>query len=239
MATYQVLIVEDNADERSRLRGCVEKYASEHNDEFAITEYESAIPLIEASRTFDLIFLDINLPCGINGMEAARILRTYDETTQVVFVTDLAQYAVRGYEVDALGFIVKPISYYGISRYLDKALRVIRRNTGKNITVPLKRGLRMFPSTELVFAETAGHNLVYHLASGQPITARGSLSKLVEELEGEPFVRIASSFLVNMDHVRAIEEGSVIMSTGETLYFTRARKKEALATITSYLGGSI
>lgn len=239
MATYQVLIVEDNADERSRLRGCVEKYASEHNDEFAITEYESAIPLIEASRTFDLIFLDINLPCGINGMEAARILRTYDETTQVVFVTDLAQYAVRGYEVDALGFIVKPISYYGISRYLDKALRVIRRNTGKNITVPLKRGLRMFPSTELVFAETSGHNLVYHLASGQPITARGSLSKLVEELEGEPFVRIASSFLVNMDHVRAIEEGSVIMSTGETLYFTRARKKEALATITSYLGGSI
>lgn len=239
MATYQVLIVEDNADERSRLRGCVEKYASEHNDELAITEYESAIPLIEASRTFDLIFLDINLPCGINGMEAARILRTYDETTQVVFVTDLAQYAVRGYEVDALGFIVKPISYYGISRYLDKALRVIRRNTGKNITVPLKRGLRMFPSTELVFAETAGHNLVYHLASGQPITARGSLSKLVEELEGEPFVRIASSFLVNMDHVRAIEEGSVIMSTGETLYFTRARKKEALATITSYLGGSI
>lgn len=239
MATYQVLIVEDNADERSRLRGCVEKYASEHNDEFAITEYESAIPLIEASRTFDLIFLDINLPCGINGMEAARILRTYDETTQVVFVTDLAQYAVRGYEVDALGFIVKPISCYGISRYLDKALRVIRRNTGKNITVPLKRGLRMFPSTELVFAETAGHNLVYHLASGQPITARGSLSKLVEELEGEPFVRIASSFLVNMDHVRAIEEGSVIMSTGETLYFTRARKKEALATITSYLGGSI
>lgn len=239
MATYQVLIVEDNADERSRLRGCVEKYASEHNDELAITEYESAIPLIEASRTFDLIFLDINLPCGINGMEAARILRTYDETTQIVFVTDLAQYAVRGYEVDALGFIVKPISYYGISRYLDKALRVIRRNTGKNITVPLKRGLRMFPSTELVFAETAGHNLVYHLASGQPITARGSLSKLVEELEGEPFVRIASSFLVNMDHVRAIEEGSVIMSTGETLYFTRARKKEALATITSYLGGSI
>lgn len=239
MATYQVLIVEDNADERSRLRGCVEKYASEHNDELAITEYESAIPLIEASRTFDLIFLDINLPCGINGMEAARILRTYDETTQVVFVTDLAQYAVRGYEVDALGFIVKPISYYGISRYLDKALRVIRRNTGKNITVPLKRGLRMFSSTELVFAETAGHNLVYHLASGQPITARGSLSKLVEELEGEPFVRIASSFLVNMDHVRAIEEGSVIMSTGETLYFTRARKKEALATITSYLGGSI
>lgn len=239
MATYQVLIVEDNADERSRLRGCVEKYASEHNDELAITEYESAVPLIEASRTFDLIFLDINLPCGINGMEAARILRTYDETTQVVFVTDLAQYAVRGYEVDALGFIVKPISYYGISRYLDKALRVIRRNTGKNITVPLKRGLRMFPSTELVFAETAGHNLVYHLASGQPITARGSLSKLVEELEGEPFVRIASSFLVNMDHVRAIEEGSVIMSTGETLYFTRARKKEALATITSYLGGSI
>ena len=239
MATYQVLIVEDNADERSWLRGCVEKYASEHNDEFAITEYESAIPLIEASRAFDLIFLDINLPCGINGMEAARILRTYDETTQIVFVTDLAQYAVRGYEVDALGFIVKPISYYGISRYLDKALRVIRRNIGKNITVPLKRGLRMFPSTELVFAETAGHNLVYHLASGQPITARGSLSKLVEELEGEPFVRIASSFLVNMDHVRAIEEGSVVMSTGETLYFTRARKKEALATITSYLGGSI
>ena len=134
---------------------------------------------------------------------------------------------------------MKPISCYGISRYLDKALRVIRRNTGKNITVPLKRGLRMFPSTELVFAETAGHNLVYRLASGQPITARGSLSKLVEELEGEPFVRIASSFLVNMDHVRAIEEGSVIMSTGETLYFTRARKKEALATITSYLGGSI
>ena len=58
---------------------------------------------MEGNHPCDIYFLDIGLP-GVNGMEAAQIIRQTDESTPIVFVTDLAQYAVRGYSVDALDF---------------------------------------------------------------------------------------------------------------------------------------
>lgn len=236
---YQVLMVKDEPAAADTLRSFLTRYGAENGAEFNVTHYDSAVPLIKAKRNYDLIFMDIDLP-GINGMEAAELMRTYDQATPLVFVTNLAQYAVHGYEVDALDFIVKPVSYYHFSMRMDKAMRAMARNRPSHVAIATRSGLRVVPCSEVVYVETKSHNLFYHLVEeDEPVSVRGSLTALEQELGETPFTRISSSCLVNMDHVRSMQSGEVRLDTGEVLYASRAKKKAALETFADYLGESI
>ena len=111
---FRILIVEDNPEEQATLRAHLERYATEHGEDFQIAWLKSAVEFVEGSETADLIFMDIDLP-GINGMEAATLLRSFDQQTPLIFVTNLSQYAVRGYEVDALDFIGRGVHDHDVS----------------------------------------------------------------------------------------------------------------------------
>lgn len=241
---YRILIVEDEDDAARSLTDCLERYAREYSLEFDIARLETAIQFVRGRRSFDLVFMDIDLP-GINGMEAAELMRSYDTRTPIIFVTNLAQYAVRGYEVNALDFIVKPVSYYNFSMRMDKAVRAMRRNERSHLNVATRAGIRVLPVSDVVYVETVNHDLVYHLVDDDPddpegpLRVRGSLSRLEEELAGGPFLRVSSGCLVNMDHVRSMQAGTLRMSDGTTLYASRAKKRVALETFADYLGGTI
>lgn len=236
---FRILIVEDNPEEQATLRAHLERYATEHGEDFQIAWLKSAVEFVEGSETADLIFMDIDLP-GINGMEAATLLRSFDQQTPLIFVTNLSQYAVRGYEVDALDFIVKPVTYYNFSMRMDKAMRVMRRTAGRNVVIQSKTGMRVIPLAELISVEVLNHNLAYRAVGyDDALEVRGSLASIERELEGGPFVRISNSCIVNMGHVRDIQGNELRMSDGRVLYFSRARRRPAMERIADYLGGSI
>ena len=236
---FRILIVEDNPEEQATLRAHLERYATEHGEDFQIAWLKSAVEFVEGSETADLIFMDIDLP-GINGMEAATLLRSFDQQTPLIFVTNLSQYAVRGYEVDALDFIVKPVTYYNFSMRMDKAMRVMRRTAGRNVVIQSKTGMRVIPLAELISVEVLNHNLAYRAVGyDDALEVRGSLASIERELEGGPFVRISNSCIVNMGHVRDIQGTELRMSDGRVLYFSRARRRPAMERIADYLGGSI
>ena len=119
---YRIALVEDELDAADALAAFLDRYAQERGLDFALARFTNAMDFELTKESFDLVFMDIQMP-GINGMEAAHLLRTYDEVTPIVFVTNLAQYAVRGYEVDALDFIVKPVTYFNFRMRMDKAMR--------------------------------------------------------------------------------------------------------------------
>src|SRR5699024_9949367 len=99
-----VAIVEDDQETREQLEEFIRRYGDEHGLSFEIESFADGIQIVErdASR-FDIILLDIEMPC-MNGMEAAQKLRAADADVVLVFVTNMAQYAIRGYEVGALDF---------------------------------------------------------------------------------------------------------------------------------------
>ena len=236
---YRILIVEDTPEEEATLRAHLDRYAAEHGLDLRITWQKSSFDLAGGdTRGFDLIFLDIDLP-GIDGMEAARSFRAFDETTPIIFVTNLAQYAIHGYEVDALDFVVKPVSYYDFALRMDKALRVIGRASGRSITLSVDGALRVIPVNDIVYVEVSNHNLAYRFSGGEEVVARGTLSKLEQDLEGSSFVRVSNSCLANMAYIRQIRGSDIHMTDGSTVYFSRSRKKPALETIARYLGGSL
>ena len=137
---YQIALVEDEQSAADVLSSFIARYGEERDEQFEVTHFSNAIDFEMTRRRFDLVFMDIQMP-GINGMEAARLLRTYDAETPIIFVTNLAQYAVKGYEVDALDFIVKPITYFNFRMRMDKAMRHIRRNAGHSVMVSTRDGM--------------------------------------------------------------------------------------------------
>lgn len=235
---YRILSIEDDSEQEAVLRAHIERYAAETGTELKLTWQQSAFDLAELGSQHDLVFLDIELP-GINGMDAARELRTTDESTPIIFVTNLAQYALKGYEVDALDFVVKPVSYYDFKLRMDKAMRTLARRGTRGVTVTTPDGTRVVPIADIVYVDVRNHDLAYHLSSGETLTTRLTLSKAEASFEGSSMVRISNNCLVNMAHIESIVPDGLMMRGGETLFFSRSRKKAAMAIIARYLGGSL
>lgn len=237
----EIASIEDNPEEERALRAHLERYQREHDVELKLTWYRSAAEFISAGRTYDLILMDIDLP-GMNGMETAQLLRTYDSETPLIFVTNLAQYAVKGYEVDALDFVVKPVSYHALCLRMDKVMRILRRSRKTTVTLKTRGGIRVLCAADISYAEVVNHDLIYHVMgpSGMDeVKIRGTLRAAEEQLAEAQFVRISNSCLANLAHIRLVQGDSLRMASGDVLYFSRSRKQQAMETIAAYLGGSI
>lgn len=234
---YRILIIEDEDDMADQLRQHLRRYAAAHHLDFDVSRLASAFDFVGSKAHWDLVFMDIGLP-GISGMEAAQLLRTYDDQTVIIFVTSLSQYAVKGYEVGALDFIVKPVSYPALSARMDRAMRVLARTAGRNLAIPTKTGMRMVALRDIVWVQVRKHDLEYLLADGSHVEVRGVLKEVEAQLGGGSFVRISNSCIVNADHVRSLDRTSVTMEDGEELPISRAKAKEARAAFADYFGGT-
>lgn len=234
---YRVLIIEDEADEAALLRSHLGRYGDEHGVVFEVTWLKTAFDFISEGGKYDLVFMDINLP-GINGMEAAQLLRVYNTSTPIIFVTNLAQYAIKGYEVDALDFMLKPVGYYDFSLRMGKAMRKLEANVGRLIAVSTADGVRVVPLLRLDYVEVRNHDLLYHVAGEEPLRVRGSLSALERDSEGSPLLRISKSVLVNIERIDWVRGSELATLSGDRLQISRSRKRVVAEEIARYLGGS-
>lgn len=231
----RILVLEDDAREADVLINHVNRYAKETSATLTVKWSRSPMELQDISAVCDVCFMDIDMP-GMSGMEAATLLRTYDEVTPIVFVTNLAQYAVRGYEVDAVGFMVKPVSYGAFRMRMDKALLVLERSRPASLQIRSKGTSRVLRLDDVVFAESRGHDVVYHLVGGEDVSERSTLQAVVERLEDQPFVRISRGVLVNATHVRSYRGNEVRMDEGTVLTFGRTMRSDAARAINDFFG---
>lgn len=232
-----VAIVEDHPDEADCLVRFLDNYADRHDEHFSVCRYGEADSFMEANQAFDLVFMDIDMP-GMTGLEAARAFREKDLDAPLVFVTNLAQYALHGYEVNAFGFLVKPVAYDGFERTMDKVVRVMNYRDMKVLHVPTRQGMHALRIASLVYVDVLNHDLTYHSTDfPEGVTVRGSLKEVEANLTDAPFVRVSSSCLVNMDHIVSVHGNEVRLSSGDSAFFSRPKKKGALERITHYLAG--
>ena len=233
---YRVLVVEDEPEEARRLMGLIERYGQVRSEEFQVVWHASAVEMAADKSQYDLILLDIDLP-GINGMEAAHLVRVYDEVTPIIFVTNLAQYAVSGYEVDATGFIVKPATFGSLRMNLDRAMRKVRRGASRSVRVSTDEGVRVVPVSQLVWIEIKGHHVTFHLEDDEDLEAYGSLAQVEKDLAEAPILRVSKSFVVNMDKVRRVSGLRLLLTSGDEVPMSRARRREIVDALNDYLGG--
>lgn len=235
---YRILLVEDDDREAMRLSSLLERYGKERGKEFQTKRLGSAFDLPEEAATADLVFLDIELP-GTNGMKAAEELRASGLDVPIIFVTNLAQYAVQGYAVSALDFIVKPVDFAALTLRMERAVKAMDARRGQTLSIHAKEGLRIFPARDLMIVETRGHDIAYVLRDGTELTVRKALREAAAELPSPPFIQASSGSIINMAYVCGIEGSKIELEDGTDVFMSRSKRKSCLEALARYLGGSL
>ena len=108
----RIALVEDEAEVRAQLQGYVQRHTRQYGTEFAVTEFADGMELLDDYRpVYDILFLDVEMK-HLDGMETARRVRELDKDVIIVFITNMAQYAIGGYAVGALDYVLKPVPYF-------------------------------------------------------------------------------------------------------------------------------
>lgn len=184
----RIAIAEDEPKYSEQLRTFTERFFSAHGEEAVVEVFRNGITLIERySGKYDLIFLDIQMP-HMDGMEAAHRLRAFDPDVLLIFVTSLAQYAVEGYSVGALDYILKPVSYPEFSIKLSRAMEKLQQQTAAALTVPTENGMVKLGADEIYYCEVRDHRLMVHSRRGV-FERYGSLRDAESCLPADRFVR--------------------------------------------------
>ena len=124
-----IAIVDDDPKDAAQLKECVEAYCKTNDHAAMIHVFSDGLELIRSPENHDIVFLDIQMG-KLDGLETARFIRKINRENILIFVTNMAQFAIKGYEVDALDFILKPASMASITPMSSKRQKIMGGLTG-------------------------------------------------------------------------------------------------------------
>ncbi len=232
----KMAIVEDEEIYLNQVKEFIDDYKKEEHVSFHLDCFASGTLFMNTwvRNEYDIIFLDIVLKDSIDGMEIANKIREKNSNAIIIFITTMVQYAVKGYEVEALGYLVKPITYFTFRQILNKALKKIDKDEDVFITCSYKEEFAKIPSSDITYFEVANHFLTIHTTHGD-YQMRGSLSDMIQLLKNKDFALCNQCYLVNLKYVYGIE-GMKAKVYKDTLQISRPKKKAFLDSLTKYCG---
>lgn len=233
----RVAIVEDEEGAYRQLESSLNKFSSERHVDFSTTHFSDAVSFLDDYKgCYEIVFMDIQMPY-LNGMKAAEKLRQIDTKVTLVFVTNLTQYAIGGYAVDAKDYILKPVQYNRFACMMDRILSSGAFGADEDLFVKNGGNLYRIRLSEIRYIEIKDHYIVYHLYD-RDFTSWGTMKEIEEKLAGKNFCRLDKSTIVNFAHVTEIAGDEVRLNFGETLYISRPRKKEVKQKFYAYVENS-
>lgn len=228
-----IAVVEDEKKDRELIAAYIEKYAAENGETIKITQFENAkVFLANYNPIYDLVFLDIQMPL-LDGMQAAQRLRELDPAVPLVFITNMSNYAVKGYSVNALDFVVKPVAYYNFSAMLARAIRIAKMKSDEVILKTPKGSVKVALDS-IAYVEALGHQVVYHTDGGE-IRLWETLKQQEAKLPGTRFVRCSNYCVVNLKHIDGVR-GNTVTVAGTEITVTRTQKQKFMQSLLEYYG---
>ncbi len=230
-----VAIVEDDPVYTKRLQEYLKKYEEEYREPLQVTTYSDGDEIVENYRgQFDLILMDIEMRF-MDGMAAAEQIRKQDSRVIIIFITNMAQYAIRGYAVDALDYVLKPISYFAFSQRIRRAMGRMKKREEHYVAINTKNGVYKIPASQLYWVESQGHRLTYHTKDAQYESTTASIGKLEKELGSANFFRCNKCYLINLRFVTGIEKDDVLLGD-KNIPVSRAKKSDLKKALVAYMG---
>lgn len=233
----EIALVEDEEIYIKTFKEYISQYTKETGEEIHLTVFNDGMEILdEYDGKFQIIFLDIVMKY-LDGMTTAEKIRQHDKQVILFFMTNSTQFAIRGYAVDAMDYILKPVTYFSFSQRLEKAIVRIKEKKDSYITLFYKNLIKKIDVKDIYYIESQGHIQTFYTADGE-YTIRDKIESIEEKLKDQNFFRINKGCLVNMAHVTSMEETCCIIGDSR-LIVSRNKKKAFMDELTQYLSGKI
>ena len=206
------------------------------NAEYDIDTFSGGSSLYEAflKNPFDLVFLDIEMP-GIDGITLAKRLRAVSENVQIVFLTSHIEYALEGYEVNALRYLVKPVDMNKLSEVLKYIQD--KKNNSRQIMIKQEGEDIVIDISDIIYMESMDKNVRIVTSKSEYIT-RYNISDYEEELKNSGFLRIHRGYLISLSKVKKIVKNDVVMDGDISLPVSRSNIKTLKDALYAYVEGT-
>lgn len=234
----KIALVEDNGLHQAKIRQEIQNYFDELNEVCELHVFDNGSDMLDHYYSvggYDLLLRDIQLP-GMDGVSVARQVRQKDDKVLIAFITSMTAYAVQGYSVYAMDYILKPINRISFRSTLDRAREMFRQRTEHYISVTTGDGMFKVDISQIYYIETERHAVRLYYTKGS-FHINDTLKSIEEKLKNAPFCRCNNCYLVNLAHVEQVKKDDVIVA-GHELAFSRLRYKPFMEALTNYMGGT-
>ena len=231
---YRIAVCDDQPAQLENLTKKLSLYAEARHIKFHIQTYPSAEAFLfdfSENRNFDLLFLDIEM-AGMNGIQLARKIRAENETVQLCFITGYPDYMNQGYDVNALHYLLKPVSIEKLFEVCDRLLKSTETQPRFFLFSLGKEVVRVYEK-DLYYGEAQGHYMLLHTRQGE-LKLRTTVPELEKQL-GEGFFRPSRSFLVNLRYVTRITKTEILLEQGVAVPLGKGMFDQANTALIAFL----
>ena len=228
-----IALVEDDVNYVKTLNEYLLRYEKEKQCKIKISVFYDAEDIVNNYLgNYDIILMDIELKF-MDGISAAEKIREMDSEVVIIFITNMPQYAMQGYKVDALDYTLKPISYYALSQRIERSLARINRRKRKSIVIVLKSGMKKIDISLVKYVEVMDHDVTFHTKEGL-YTTKSSLKDIEKQIDSDSFFRCHKCYLVNLEYVDKIQNNDIYIGE-DVVTVSRGKKKELLDALNNYI----
>ena len=231
---YRIAVCDDQPAQIENLTKKLSLYAEARHIKFHIQTYPSAEAFLfdfSENRNFDLLFLDIEM-AGMNGIQLARKIRAENETVQLCFITGYPDYMNQGYDVNALHYLLKPVSIEKLFEVCDRFLKSTETQP-RFFLFSLGKEVGRVYEKDLYYGEAQGHYMLLHTRQGE-LKLRTTVPELEKQL-GEGFFRPSRSFLVNLRYVTRITKTEILLEQGVAVPLGKGMFDQANTALIAFL----
>lgn len=224
-------ICDDNFTDRTKLCNMIELYLQNQGINAKVFAFDSAEKLhsvIESNRLrFDIIFLDIIMD-HMDGMTCARIIRRQDKLVSIVFLTNSSDYVYEGYEVNAAGYLVKPISVKKLGAVLEKTIAQIEDLAKESISITNNGVTQRIPTNDILYLESKKNQVEIVLAkTGERLATYTRLDEFEHLHQSKTWIRSHKSFIVNFLYIEQYANDKFVLRDGTVIPISRTHKDKA------------
>lgn len=224
----KIAICDDNKDELFSISSILDTYIQERNAPIVYKAFHSATELLATAKsgTYDLYILDVMMPT-VNGMDAAKEIRSFDKVAKILFLTSSPEFAVESYSVKACNYILKPFSKEKLFLALNDVMESTAEENQPSIVVKSSDGIAKIFLSKLTHVETLGRKVFYYLSEDKVIECIAGFSEVCEELScHSEFIQPHRCYMVNMGYISHIKNTEIILHSGTSIPIAQRRVTE-------------